>query len=107
MKFIQYINHRLQVLVLEAAKRDISTARGAEIDALQFVFSVYRFVFAGIFIPKVLFCAFLVMLGLKKMPAPSLDLLKASHDAETLAHKNKSAKKLGFSSAQKIAKEFN
>lgn len=96
IKFTRYLNNRLQTLVVEAAKGDQSTLRGAETDALQFVFSAYRFVFAGLFIPFVFIKYLLVRTGFQSAPAPELDIMKHEHELEQNARHNKLARKVGM-----------
>lgn len=105
MNFIRYVCNRSQELAADSLKAPLTGFRDAEFQALQFVFEAYRFLAKVFFIPAVFFNYVLVLLRIRAVPAPELELMQLRSQAEKNAHLSKQARKVGFQTQQKGSHE--
>lgn len=92
MRFLRFCENRFQEIQVSLSKDVTNVRLDAEGNALQYSVWLFRFLLGVTYIPIVFLKYLAVNVGLKKVPAPQLEMIKAQHESNL----NKKRRKVGF-----------
>lgn len=101
MRIDRFLNNRSQEVTLAIHQQGFGYLKDGEAKAAKFLHEMLSVLCAILLIPKVLLEFLAVNIGLRKVPAPVLEILQ--HQMQTADHskKSKAAKKVGFQTPAK------